>query len=280
MPELPEVAITVARLRERALGRAILSVEAPDARVLQGGPAEEWRARLAGQRITGLGRKGKYFWLELSDGQALVAHLRMTGKMVVREAGEEPLSYVRFCAGLDGNRALVFADARRFGRLWLAAPGERERMPELARLGPDALEEPLTPEQWHAAAQKSRRPVKLLLMDQTLISGLGNICAGEILFRAGIAPRRPAASLSGEECERLAALIPEYLRWAIAAQSHGDLKLIGEHGAENVSALYRRAGEPCPRCGALIQRAVIGQRGTYFCPRCQPLGEKAVGSGQ
>src|SRR5207302_1801478 len=122
------------------------------------------------------------------------AHLRMTGKMVVREAGEEPLRYVRFRAELEGSGALLFADPRRFGRLWLAAPGDRERMPALAQLGPDALEEPLTGEQWHAAAQKSRRPIKLLLMDQSFVSGLGNICAGEILFRAGLAPQRPASS--------------------------------------------------------------------------------------
>lgn len=270
MPELPEVEITVARLRERALGRTILAVEAPDARILQGGSPTELTERLVGRQITSAGRKGKYLWLKLADGQSLVGHLRMTGKLVVREAGEETIPYVRFRAGLDGGRALVFADPRRFGRLWLAAPGEREHLPELARLGPDALEEPLTGEQWHAAAQRTQRPVKLLLMEQSLTSGLGNICAAEILFRAGIAPRRAAQSLSRAEWDRIAAIIPEYLRWAIAAQSHGDLKLIGEHGAENVFALYRRAGQPCPQCGTPVQRAVIGQRGTYFCPRCQP----------
>jgi formamidopyrimidine-DNA glycosylase len=269
MPELPEVAITVVRLRERALGRTITGVQVPDPRVLQHGSAEEWAGRLSGRRIVGTGRKGKFFWLELADGQSLVGHLRMTGKMVVRGVDEEPMPYPRFRAELDEGATLVFSDARRFGQLWLAATGERERMPALAALGPDALEEPFTGEEWHAAAQATSRPIKVLLMDQRLVSGLGNICAAEILFRAGIAPDRPARSLSRVECDRIAAITPEYLRWAIAAQSHRDLKLIGEHGAENVFALYRRAGDPCPRCGTPIQRAVIGQRGTYFCKECQ-----------
>jgi formamidopyrimidine-DNA glycosylase len=278
MPELPEVAITVARLRERVLERAVGRVQAPDARLLQGGTPTEWEERLTGRRFTGVGRKGKYFWLELSDGQSLLAHLRMTGKLTVREAGEEPMPYTRFRAELEDAAALTFSDARRLGQLWLLAPGERERHPALARLGPDALEEPRRGAQWHAAAQATERPIKLLLMDQGPASGLGNICAGEILFRAGIAPSRPGRSMTLEECDRLAALIPEYLRWAIEAQQHGDLKLIGEHGAENVFALYRREGQPCPRCGTPIQRAVIGGRGTYVCGRCQPPG--AISEGQ
>jgi formamidopyrimidine-DNA glycosylase len=269
MPELPEVAITVARLRERALGRTITAVQVPDPRILQRDAPEAWAERLTGRCIVGTGRKGKYFWLELSDGQSLVGHLRMTGKMVVREADEEPMPYPRFRAELDEGGALVFSDARRFGQLWPAAAGERARMPALAALGPDALDEPPTGEAWHAVAQATRRPIKVLLMDQQVVGGLGNICAAEILFRAGIAPERPARSLSRAECDRIAAITPEYLRWAIAAQSHRDLKLIGEHGAENVFALYRRAGQPCPQCGTPIQRAVIAQRGTYFCAQCQ-----------
>jgi formamidopyrimidine-DNA glycosylase len=270
MPELPEVEITVNRLRERALDRTIFGVHVPDARILQRGTPAEWAERLTGRQFTGVGRKGKYFWIELSDGTSLVAHLRMTGKLVVQEATEEPLLYARFLAELEARGALVFADPRRLGQLWLAGPGERERMPALARLGPDALEEPLTGAEWNAATRTARRPVKLLLMDQALVSGLGNICAGEILFRAGIAPQRPSGALSPAECDRLAEIVPTYLRWAIEAQRHRDLKLIGERGAENVFSLYRRLGDPCPRCSTPIRRAAIGGRGTYFCPQCQP----------
>jgi formamidopyrimidine-DNA glycosylase len=106
-------------------------------------------------------------------------------------------------------------------------------------------------------------------MDQGILGGLGNICAGEILFRAGLSPERAAGTLTAAEWERLATTIPAYLRWAIAAQEGRPLHYLGERDAENPFALYRRAGTPCPRCGTPIRRVVIAGRGTYLCPKCQ-----------
>jgi formamidopyrimidine-DNA glycosylase len=175
----------------------------------------------------------------------------------------------RLAAALDDGARLVFVDPRRLGELWRVPTAELATMPALARLGPDALEEPPSAERLAALGGRSRQPIKAWLMDQRHLGGLGNICAAEILFRAGLPPDCPAADLPWEAWERLAAEIPEYLRWAIDAQWDGELKYLGERDAVNPFALYRRAGAPCPRCGTPIRRLVIAGRGTYVCPRCQ-----------
>ena len=116
----------------------------------------------------------------------------------------------------------------------------------------------------------SRRSIKTLLMDQRVIGGIGNICASEILYQAGIAPGTPAADLTDAQVREIARITPEFLEWAIDTQSRRDLLYLGEKGAENVFSIYRRAGEACPRCGTPILRTLVGGRGTCHCPTCQP----------
>jgi formamidopyrimidine-DNA glycosylase len=276
MPELPEVEITARRLRAALPGRRIQSVIVPDPRILQTGDVAEWQRRLEGAAFLGVRRRAKFLLLEMegSDREqrnhTLIAHLRMTGKLsVAREALPRSL---RFAAELEGGSRgafLCFHDPRRLGQLWLMPGTAPATLPLLARLGPDALEEPSSAERLAARGAGSRRAIKALLMDQGILGGLGNICAGEILFRVGLPPDRPAGELTGTEWERLAAAIPEYLRGAIAAQEGKPLHYLGERDALNPFALYRHAGSPCPRCGAPIRRVVIAGRGTYVCPECQ-----------
>jgi formamidopyrimidine-DNA glycosylase len=267
MPELPEVEIAARRLRERLPGRRVVGLEVPDPRVLRGGTVDEWQARLSGRRWRGVRRLAKFLLLDLEEGLTVIAHLRMTGKLAVadRPSGQ----YLRFAAALDDGSLLCFHDPRRLGELWCVDGARLEAPPMLARLGPDALEEPSPAERLAALGARSKRTLKAWLMDQTILGGLGNICAGEILFRLGMNPSRPVAELTPEEWERLAAAIPEYLRWSIAAQAQGSIQYLGERDARNPFALYRRAGEPCPRCGSPIRRVVIAGRGTYVCHRCQ-----------
>jgi formamidopyrimidine-DNA glycosylase len=177
--------------------------------------------------------------------------------------------YCRFAAALEDGCRLMFVDPRRLGEIWQVPTAELAAMPALARLGPDALEQPSSAARLASLGGRSRQPIKAWLMDQRHLGGLGNICAGEILFRAGLRPDIPAAELPVEAWERLATAIPEYLRWAIQAQWEGELKYLGERDAVNPFALYRRAGAPCPRCGTPIRRLVVAGRGTYICPRCQ-----------
>lgn len=285
MPELPEVEITARRLRAALPGRRIVALAVPDPRLLRSeepaAPPErlaaEWQSVLAGAAFAGVGRRAKFLLLALDNGQTLVAHLRMTGKLFVEtpEAAADGTTAdhrphaLRFAAMLDDGSRLVFVDPRRLGELWRVPAAELPAMPALARLGPDALEEPSPAARLAALGGRSRQPIKAWLMDQRHLGGLGNICAGEILFRVGLLPDTPAADLSPEAWERLATAIPAYLRWAIEAQWEGELKYLGERDAVNPFALYRRAGAPCPRCGMPIRRVVVAGRGTYVCPRCQ-----------
>src|SRR5712692_453303 len=194
----------------------------------------------------------------------------MTGRFVHHTYVTPPPKSERLRLLLDDGTAVGFQDTRRFGRVAVhptSAVGDR---PELASLGPDALLEPTSTQRLAGLAHGTRRSIKTLLMDQRLISGLGNICAIEILYRAGIPPDTSAGDLTEDELVRIAAAVPPYLQWAIERQSRRELRYLGEPGAENVFSIYRRAGEPCPACGTPIRRTVIAGRGTFHCPTCQP----------
>jgi formamidopyrimidine-DNA glycosylase len=269
MPELPEVELHARRLREAAVGRRVVRCDVPDAALVVDGP-DEMQAWLPGRRWMDVSRRGKYLLARFEAGRTLIVHLRMTGRIVVEcePAAERPRG-LRMILALDDGTELRFIDPRRFGRIRLCETAREAEQPELARLGPDALLAPISAHKLAAMAARSRRAVKALLMDQSCLAGLGNICAGEILFRCGIHPARPACALSSAELTALAAEIPVYLNWAIEAQSRRPLIYMGERGAENVFAVYRRAGEPCPRCGTPLAREVVAGRGTYLCPSCQ-----------
>ncbi|MFN3648257.1 MAG: bifunctional DNA-formamidopyrimidine glycosylase/DNA-(apurinic or apyrimidinic site) lyase [Armatimonadota bacterium] len=269
MPELPEVEIHARNLRAWLVGRRIERVEVLDPKLLDDpGPLPLETA--AGQRVEAVRRDAKYLFLDLEGGVTLVAHLRMTGRFVrdAYVAGPYP-KFSRLALYLDSGEVVRFEDRRRFGRAWLVPAGEERSLPELRELGPDALLQPISVERLTEAAGKTRRPIKVLLMDQTLLGGLGNICVIEVLYRARIAPERPANSLTPEELRRLAEGIPLFLEWAIEAQSRRELIYLGEKGAENVFTIYRREGTPCPTCGGAIVYTTLGGRGTYACPSCQ-----------
>lgn len=274
MPELPEVELHARRLRLWTTGRRLVEVCILDPRLQEpswaGAAAVDFEA-LAGRGITGIERLAKYLFLHLAGGASLLIHLRMTGRLRLMAAGDPPGPHTRALLVLDDGAALHFDDPRRFGRLQAVATEALRSLPALTALGPDALDRPVDAAGLAAAGRFSRRPIKALLMDQRVLSGLGNICACEILFRCSLHPATPAASLDAAACELLAAAIPDHLRWAIAAQESREFVYLGERGAENVFSVYRRTGEPCPRCRTPILRARLAGRGTWWCPRCQPV---------
>ncbi len=243
-------------LRPHVVGRKILAVHAPDPKLTHLPPALDLPATVAS-----LSRRGKYILFDLRD-RTLVLHLRMSGRVLWakrKPAGRVRLS-LRFADG-----AAHFVDPRRLGTA--------EVVDEFAdTLGPEPLEDL----RWlPKALAHTRMPIKLWLMDQRKIAGIGNIYAVEILFRAGIAPHRPANSLSVKETALLTQAIPAVLEEAIACcgTTLGDGLYRGPQGEVGAFAgevaVYGRAGEPCRKCGAPIERSVLGGRGTYFCPRCQ-----------
>jgi formamidopyrimidine-DNA glycosylase len=262
VPELPEVETIVRALDPRLRGRRILSAEFRSRRVLVGDP-DQTAARLAGIKVRGVRRHGKFIVMELDGGRAFVVHLGMTGKLLLNGA---PGKHTHAILTLDCG-ALLYDDSRQFGRLELS-----EGLPERARrLGPEPLEVPL--DQFAALLRSRKSRMKTLLLNQAFLRGIGNIYADEALFRAGIHPLAVAARLQPDRVRRLHKAIQKVLREAIAAggSSVSDyVDVDGRQGSFQVRHnVYQRTGKPCPRCGARIRRVLVAQRGTHFCPRCQ-----------
>lgn len=272
MPELPEVETVTRGLRAALVGHVIAGVEVRRARSLVPPDAEGFVRRLTGRRVTAARRRGKWILLPLDSGDTLVAHLRMTGQLVLSDSPPAD-PYVRVLFTLDDGRYLRFSDQRKFGRLWLTADSEAL----VGDLGPEPLGESFTVAWLREHLRGRRRRIKSLLLDQHFLAGLGNIYTDESLWRAGVHPLRRADGLTDVEVERLHGAIRAVLREAIATGgttlSDGMYRRAdGEAGGFVVRlAVYGRKGEPCPRCGTPIERIRVAQRGTHFCPRCQPV---------
>ncbi|HXH20724.1 MAG TPA: bifunctional DNA-formamidopyrimidine glycosylase/DNA-(apurinic or apyrimidinic site) lyase [Dehalococcoidia bacterium] len=269
MPELPEVETIRRDLEPRLVGRRITRVEiAPDrVPVLEGIDEASFREGVAGARIEGLDRRGKFLIFELDTGSRLVVHLRMTGKLLLDNA---PLAgHLRATFTLDDGSTLRFTDLRKFGRLWLVG----SLTPLLDKIGPEPLSEGFALEHLAAALLNRKAPVKSVLLDQRRIAGIGNIYADEALFEAGILPARQGGGLSGEEVARLHAAIRTVLLRGVesrGASFRDYLDASGESGSMQMYVkVFRRTGKPCYVCGAGIERTRVGGRSTHFCPVCQ-----------
>jgi formamidopyrimidine-DNA glycosylase len=276
MPELPEVETIANDLRPALIGRQISGVHVLWPRTVAEPEPAMLELLLPGQHIRDVKRRGKYLLLELEHGCTLIVHLRMTGRLELVPAGSPVLAgpHVRAWFDLADGGHLVFTDARRFGRLWLV----NDPASVLASLGPEPLDPAFTPGVLADQVRGRRAAIKTLLLDQTVIAGLGNIYADEALFLAGIHPLRPAGSLSDEEIEGLHGAIRQVLNEAIGHRGTTlrDYRppngLPGAH--QDHLRVYHRTGQPCLRCGTPIQRVRVGQRSTHFCPHCQLAARK------
>lgn len=270
MPELPEVEHAARQLRAWMQGRRIERAAAEPSRVLRGESPRRFSETLSGRALESIERRGKYLLLRFDADTGLLAHLGMTGKLVLRQRGElEAYSRARF--ELESGSVIHFRDPRKFGRLTLAPAGALGMLPEIVALGPDAWSDAPKGSLLAARLERTRRALKLALMDQSVIAGLGNIQVAEALFRAQLSPRRRADRLKAPERERLAAAIHETLAETLAqlAPVEGDVAYVEEPGTPNPFLVYDKAGERCPRCGARLRSFPQGGRTTYHCPRCQ-----------
>ncbi|MBM4142585.1 MAG: bifunctional DNA-formamidopyrimidine glycosylase/DNA-(apurinic or apyrimidinic site) lyase [Lentisphaerae bacterium] len=274
MPELPEVETVVRELRAAGLpGRRILRARTSWAGVVDRPAARAFRRRLRGARIESVTRRAKYIVFRLSTGDALLAHLRMTGRFSLDPARSPRDAHERAAFELDDGRELRFSDTRKFGRFHLTAdPGG-----VLDALGPEPLDRAFTAGRLRALLAGRRAMLKPLLLNQAFLAGLGNIYADEALWDAGLGPRRHAHTLRAEESKRLYRAIRRVLRRGVRNMGTtlgrgltAYRRVRGQSGA-NRSRLrvFRRTGLPCPRCGEPIRRIVVSQRSTHFCPRCQ-----------
>lgn len=262
MPELPEVE-TVTRSIRPLVGRRIASAEFRGLRVLRGGDPEKMAAALAGRRIAGVKRYGKFILMSLEGGGYLVIHLGMTGRLLL---GGPPGKHTHAILTLDRG-VLLYDDSRQFGCLEY----HREFPPRVAKLGPEPLEVPL--EDFTAALRRRKTRVKALLLNQGFLRGLGNIYADEALFRAGIHPLAIACRLRRDRARRLYDAIAAVLTEAIAAGGSSISDYVDAQGRKGFfqfsHRVYQRTGEPCVTCGTPIRRVLVAQRSSHFCPKCQ-----------
>lgn len=275
MPELPEVETVARALRARIIGVRLERVAYAARRVASGNPPR-WRTNLRGRTIDRVSRRGKYIIFHFSGDHHLILHLRLTGSLRLTGVDEPRGPHDRLVLVVAGGRLrsvrhLILRDMRQFARAVWCAPGALALNPALAKLGPEANE--LTTDKLKPILAASRRPIKMLLLDQTRLAGLGNIYVDESLFTARIHPLTPANAISSRKAGRLNAAIVEILEAAIAAcgttfDTFSDLS--GRAGGFGPRLqVYQRTGDRCPRCRATLRRIAVGGRGTHFCPRCQ-----------
>ena len=269
MPELPEVETIRSQLAPRLEGRTIVRAEILDPRLTRPYDLFEVAEELEGDTVVAVERRGKYLLVRLESGLGLLVHLRMTGSF-----GFAPVSHERAVLELDDGSRVVYRDVRRFGT-WLVLENAELEPYLAAKNGPEPLG-PRFSARW-LATQLARRkaPLKAVLLDQRVVAGLGNIYADEALWRARVNPLRPANGLTDDEV----ALVTRAIRAALRAgiERHGSTLRDyaapdGASGAmQEEFRVYGRDGEPCRRCRTLIVKTRVGGRGTWFCPRCQPL---------
>ncbi len=282
MPELPEVETVRAGLEEHVVGRTVATVEVLNPRAVRrdlSGP-DGFAAAMTGRTFLGAERRGKYLWLALDDEEALLAHLGMSGQFLVGDPGRPLSPHVRArFTFTDGGPDLRFTDQRTFGHLMLVPfvyPDDRSRTVPLpiAHIAPDPLEAAFDATDFAVRLARKKTQIKRALLDQSLISGIGNIYADEALWRAKLHWARPTDTLKAAEVSRLLEAVRDVLTEAlkVGGTSFDALyvNVNGESGYFDRSLnAYGREGEPCGRCATPIRRDAFMNRSSYSCPRCQ-----------
>jgi formamidopyrimidine-DNA glycosylase len=277
MPELPEVE-TIARAlqnggrgSESIVGKQIKTVHLGWQRSLEEPLPEIFYTSIKGQTISQVGRRGKFLVIQLSE-QYLIFHLRMSGDLrvdigmpAIGDSNPNPI-HDRFWAVFQDGSRLVFNDPRKFGRIWLVDDPEKV----YKNLGPEPLDTQLSPEMFHKRLSAYHRRIKALLLDQTFLAGMGNIYTDEALYRARIHPRMLSSQIDFEKAATLLQCIRDVLNEGILRNGASIDWVYRGGDFQNTFRVYQKTGETCQVCGETILRIMVGQRGTHFCPNCQP----------
>ena len=294
MPELPEVETVVSDLNKKIIGRKIIAVWFDAPKLIKKPKPAELEGAINGLKITGVGRRGKNILIRLTGNRLLLVHLKMSGHFLVGKwemaagkprslnggaLGEKVNGYIHFILYLDDGRQLALSDLRKFAKIAFGQKEEIENLPEIGRLGPDALAKELTPAKFREIVAREKRKIKQVLTDQEIIAGIGNIYADEILWASRVHPLRSAGGLSPAELNKIYAETRKILQKAVRLRgtSVSDFRdaagLPGRYG--NIRFVYRRTGLPCLRCQTPIKRLKLGGRSAHFCPACQrPAGAR------
>ncbi len=274
MPELPEVEVVRRGLQRHLAGRTVTAVRVHHPRAIRRheAGAGDLTARLLGARIEGTGRRGKYLWLRLDTGEALVVHLGMSGQMLLGPVPRE--DHVRIAALLDDGTALSFVDQRTFGGWMLTDMVDGVPLP-VAHIARDPLDPLFDRDAVVDVLRHKHSEIKRQLLDQSVVSGIGNIYADEALWRAKINGARPAEKLSRPRLAELLDHAADVMREALAQGGTSFdsmyVNVNGESGYFDRSLdAYGRDGQPCRRCGAVMRREKFMNRSSCYCPKCQP----------
>ncbi len=273
MPELPEVEIAARSLAPQIAGRLIVGLERLDwERMLETHSAAAFAALIVGRRIGATRRRAKWLLIELDGDWTLAIHLRMSGNLTVHPASDEARHHVHLILALDDGQRIFFDDERKFGRVRLLDPAALAALD--AAHGPEPLDPAFTPADLARALAGRRTRIKPLLLDQQFLAGIGNIYASEALWLARLHPEYPAALIDLEGAQTLHAALCEVLNQAIIHEGSSLRNYRNGYGQRGQNQehflVYDQAGAPCQRCGAPIERIVLAQRSTFFCPVCQP----------
>ena len=276
MPELPEVESLRRMLARSATGRSLLHAKVKEVRLRRAVP-DDFAAAIAGRKIERIGRRAKYLLIELSGGSVMLVHLGMSGSLTHRRSGFDPgrfdprHDHIEFA--LDDGSRLVYNDPRRFGLIKLVPRKELDSIEELKGIGPEPLGAGFNAEYLWRMTRGRTAAIKNVLMDQRIVAGVGNIYASEILFRARVRPTRRAGKGTRAEIARIITITAEVLREAIGSRGTTFRSYRDSQGQPGRFAarlrVYDREGKPCPECGAAIGSVVVGQRSSFYCPKCQ-----------
>lgn len=275
MPELPEVETVRRTLEQLVIGKTIKDVEIYWPKIIKAPePVEQFSDALIGQTIHEIGRRGKFLIFQLDD-YSLVSHLRMEGKYAVYPESEPRDKHTHVVFTFTDGYQLRYRDVRKFGTMHLFKKGEEVSKMPLLHLGPEPLSDEFTIADLSMKLAKTNRKIKSVLLDQTVVVGIGNIYVDESLFRAGIHPERMASSLTLDEITRIHGEVKLTLAEAVEKGGSTIRSYVNSQGQIGMFQLelfvYGRKGELCKRCGTPLEKLVVGGRGTHICPVCQPL---------
>ncbi|GGC93543.1 formamidopyrimidine-DNA glycosylase [Thalassobacillus devorans] len=273
MPELPEVETVRQTLRKLILNKKITDVTVLWENIVKLPlETEAFRQELKGQTVREINRKGKFLIVEFDD-IAMVSHLRMEGKYGVYPAAEPRKKHTHVIFQLDDGTELRYNDVRKFGTMHLFKKGEERHQKPLALLGPDPFDSSFTLDYFYNRLQKTQRSIKAVLLDQSIVAGLGNIYVDETLFRSGIHPERKANTLTSGEVDKVRIAAIETLQEAVEQGGTTIRSYVNSQGQIGMFQqrlfVYGKVEEPCQQCGAPIEKIRVSNRGTHFCRNCQ-----------
>ena len=271
MPELAEVRTVARTLNKRVVGRKIIGVDTPYDKIIEG-DKKNFTQSIINSYITNVDNYGKWIFITLGE-LTIMAHLRMEGKFFIKPQADTIEKHEHIIFHLDDGTDLRYHDVRKFGKMILIKTDEIYRSKEITKLGIEPDNKFLTKEYIYESIKNKKMPIKTVLLDQSIINGLGNIYADEVLFKSNINPLREASSVNLAECEKIkeaaSAIITKATEMG-GTTIRSYTSSLGVYGSyQSELKVHTKQGAPCQVCGSIIEKTRVGGRGTYFCPKCQ-----------